>query len=400
MGPHVMQLPDGRRVMNPAGTLGNAVAAAGGGGSSDRMAGLDRMGPAPAVPMDFAGMARRGELSGLEQQALGLAPLPAAPGAGAATGQGAGMPVAPGDVPRMFVDSDGIARAGYNMGGEGGLVPADAGGVPIGMQMVPVQGLSQGSMSIGVANDPNRNYSPRIALGADPYAPVTPEQYGGAVDRARSVLGPRGPQMDAQGRTATQAGIQADRDLTRANRYSMEGGPTSAMNRRSQQLRSQGAAMDALTRQTNEQIRAAQGTPQAVAAGNVVSSYTPRADGRGPGEWRESVQPAGQGGSALRHPSGITQDQARRLRMRALPKQKGQIPDWVRMQIATQTPEQQALTLALWDRDDPGDPETVAAMEPILQWFDQQGQAAGGTAVGGGTGGGGQGTGKINKWQE
>jgi hypothetical protein len=304
---------------------------------------LNAQGGMPAVPMEF-----RREVAGLDPANNPIVRRFA----------GGGM------APRLFVDSDGRARAGFNMGGEAGLVPADRSGVPIGMEMVPVTGLSQGSMEIGIPQGTGR----RFALAPEA-GPATPESYARAVN---AVGGYQAPPMNAR-----EAALQGDRDLTRTNRWSMEGGPTSAMNRRSQAMRSQGAALDALTRQTDEQIRGAQGTPQAVASGAGVASYTPRADGRGPGEWTETVRPerSAAGSSVVRHPgTGMTYDQAMRQYLRASPRKKGQFNQMAAVALALATDDQQREQIRLeMDQDDPGNPEALRQLEPIMQWFQQNG---------------------------
>ena len=170
--------------------------------------------------------------------------------------------------PRLFVDSDGRARVGFNMGEEGrrlGLVDADAAGVPLGIGMVPVQGLSQGSAEVGVPGVTDKGEP--VTLARQP-PPATPESYARAVN---AVGGYQAPPMNAR-----EAERMADMDATRAARWN-QSGPTSAVNRAVGQIRSQGAALDALTRQTNEQIRLAQGTPQvAGAAGSGVMGWNPQ----------------------------------------------------------------------------------------------------------------------------
>jgi hypothetical protein len=316
---------------------------------------LNAQGGMPAVPMEF-----RREVAGLDPANNPIVRRFAGGGMAPTT-----APAVPQDqTPRLFVDSDGRARAGFNMGGEAGLVPADRSGVPIGMEMVPVTGLSQGSMEIGIPQGTGR----RFALAPEA-GPATPESYARAVN---AVGGYQAPPMNAR-----EAALQGDRDLTRTNRWSMEGGPTSAMNRRSQAMRSQGAALDALTRQTDEQIRGAQGTPQAVASGAGVASYTPRADGRGPGEWTETVRPerSAAGSSVVRHPgTGMTYDQAMRQYLRASPRKKGQFNPMAAVALALATDDQQREQIRLeMDQDDPGNPEALRQLEPIMQWFQQNG---------------------------
>lgn len=174
------------------------------------------------------------------------------------------------NAPRLFVDSDGRARAGYNMGQEGrelGLVPADRGGVPEGMQMVPVTGLSQGTMSIG--RDLAAGPPAPVALRPEelPVAPgVANERYGRAADAMGGFVA---PPMNA--REQARAG---DMDATRAARWDQRG-PTSQADRNVQTIRSQGAALDALTRKTDEQVRLAQGTPQVEASPAGVGAWDP-----------------------------------------------------------------------------------------------------------------------------
>lgn len=169
--------------------------------------------------------------------------------------------------PRLFVDSDGRARAGYNMGGEAGLVPADRAGVPIGMQMVPVQGLSQGSMSIG--RDLAAGPPAPMALRPEelPVAPgVANERYGRAVGAMGGFVA---PPMNAREQARAN-----DMDATRAARWDQRGS-TTQVDRAVGQIRSQGAALDALNRQTDAQIRVAQGTPQVQAGAAGVGAWDP-----------------------------------------------------------------------------------------------------------------------------
>lgn len=170
--------------------------------------------------------------------------------------------------PRLFVDSDGVARSGFNMGEDGrrlGLAPASAAGVPVGVTLAPVRGLSQGSAEIGIPGATDKG----APVALPPQAPpATPESYARAVN---AVGGYQGPALNAR-----EAARMADMDATRAARWN-QSGPTSAVNRAVGQIRSQGAALDALTRQTNEQIRLAQGTPQvAGAAGSGVMGWNPQ----------------------------------------------------------------------------------------------------------------------------
>lgn len=83
----------------------------------------------------------------------------------------------------------------------------------------------------------------------------------------------------------------ADKDATRGARWD-QSGPTSAVNRAVGQIRSQGAAMDALNRQTDAQIRLAQGTPQVQAGGAGVGAWDPVAR-RVVTEMRPEAQAAG-----------------------------------------------------------------------------------------------------------
>jgi len=231
------------------------------------------MPPAPQPAQTMGGMPPVHSMGGyplapLESRALGLPatgpavdlPLPAAPVSR--------PPSSTSPAPRLFVDSDGRARAGFNMGEEGrrlGLVDADAAGVPVGVQMVPVQGLSQGSAEVG---RDLRYGPPAPVVLAPPPAPPTTESYARTVN---AIGGFKAPPMNAR-----EAARMADMDATRAARWN-QSGPTSAVNRAVNQIRSQGAALDALTRQTNEQIRLAQGTPQVEgAAGAGVMGWNPR----------------------------------------------------------------------------------------------------------------------------
>jgi hypothetical protein len=221
-------------------------------------------------------------LAPLESRALGLpasgpavdVSMPAAPGAGNAEAQSRGG-VAPAAVsrltspaPRLFVDSDGIARSGFDMGADGrrlGLAPTDAGGVPVGIGMVPVQGLSQGSAEVG---RDLRYGPPAPVVLAPPPAPPTTESYARAVN---AIGGFKAPPMNAR-----EAARQADLDATRSARWDQRGS-TTRVDRAVGQIRSQGAALDALTRQTDERIREAQGTPQMEgAAGAGVMAWNPQ----------------------------------------------------------------------------------------------------------------------------
>jgi len=170
--------------------------------------------------------------------------------------------------PRLFVDSDGRARAGFNMGEEGrrlGLVDANAAGVPVGVTLAPVRGLSQGSAEIGVPGVTDKGEP--VTLAPQP-PPATPESYARAVN---AVGGYQAPPMNAR-----EAARMADMDATRAARWDQRGS-TTQVDRAVNQIRSQGAALDALTRQTNERIRLAQGTPQvAGAAGSGVMGWNPQ----------------------------------------------------------------------------------------------------------------------------
>ena len=170
--------------------------------------------------------------------------------------------------PRLFVDSDGRARVGFNMGEEGrrlGLVDANAAGVPVGVTLAPVRGLSQGSAEIGVPGVTDKGEP--VTLAPQP-PPATPESYARAVN---AVGGYEAPPMNAR-----EAARAADMDATRAARWDQRGS-TTQVDRAVGQIRSQGAALDALTRQTNEQIRLAQGTPQvAGAAGSGVMGWNPQ----------------------------------------------------------------------------------------------------------------------------
>jgi hypothetical protein len=260
---------------------------------------------------------------------------------------------------------------------------------------VPVQGLSQGTAEVG---RDLRYGPPAPVVLAPPPAPPTTESYARAVN---AIGGFKAPPMNAR-----EAARMADLDATRSARWDQRGS-TTRVDRAVGQIRSQGAALDALTRQTNEQIRLAQGTPQAAAGAAGVATYTPRADGPGPGEWTEAVRPASGATATARHPSGMTYNQALAMRIRAMPKKKGQIPPFVQAYVATLPAEEQRLTLAMYDRDDPGDPDTVAAMDPIIQFYQGQGSAGnqpapaavGATQAPGGQSQGSAG-GKINKWQD
>lgn len=191
------------------------------------------------------------------------------------------------NAPRLFVDSDGRARAGYNMGQEGrelGLVPADRGGVPEGIQMMPVSGLSQGSMSIG--RDLAAGPPAPVALRPEelPVAPgVANERYGRAVGAMGGFVA---PPMNAR-----EQARAADMDATRAARWDQRG-PTTGVDRAVGQIRSQGAALDALNRQTDAQIRGAQGTPQGLAGAAGNSTWDPV--GR---KWSSEMRPADQPGA-------------------------------------------------------------------------------------------------------
>lgn len=300
------------------------------------------------------------------------------------------MPPPSYEQPRLFVDSDGRARAGFNMGEDGrrlGLAPTDAGGVPLGIGMVPVQGLSQGSAEVG--RDLRLGPPAPMVLTPPPAPPTTADW----ARSANAIGGYKAPPMNAR-----EAARMADKDATRAARWD-QSGPTSAVNRAVNQIRSQGAALDALRRQTDEQIRLAQGTPQAAAGAAGVATYTPRADGPGPGEWTEAVRPASGATATARHPSGMTYNQALAMRIRAMPKKKGQIPPFVQAYVATLPAEEQRLTLAMYDRDDPGDPDTVAAMDPIIQFYQGQG-SAGNQPAPAAVGATQAPVGKINKWQD
>jgi len=150
------------------------------------------------------------------------APLPAVGGFNAeAQSRGAAAP-------RLFVDSDGIARSGFNMGKDGrrlGLVPTDAAGVPLGTQMVSVQGLSQGTAEVGR----DMRYGPPPPVVLAPQLPVQPgDQPGGinAYARAVNVVGGyQAPPMNAR-----EAARMADLDATRGLRWNPSG-PTSAVTR-------------------------------------------------------------------------------------------------------------------------------------------------------------------------
>jgi hypothetical protein len=229
--------------------------------------------PVPTVPEHTMGGML---LAPLESRAMGLpatgpavdVPLPAAPAAGfGAEAQRRGAP-APAPSPRLFIDSDGIARSGFNMGEDGrrlGLAPTDAGGVPVGIGMVPVQGLSQGSAEVG---RDLRYGPPAPVVLAPPPAPPTTESYARAVN---AIGGFKAPPMNAR-----EAARQADLDATRSARWDQRGS-TTRVDRAVGQIRSQGAALDALTRQTDERIREAQGTPQMEgAAGAGVMAWNPQ----------------------------------------------------------------------------------------------------------------------------
>ena len=82
-----------------------------------------------------------------------------------------------------------------------------------------------------------------------------------------------------------------------------------------------------------------------------------------------------------------------------MPKKKGQIPPFVQAYVATLPAEEQRLTLAMYDRDDPGDPDTVAAMDPIIQFYQGQG-SAGNQPAPAAVGATQAPVGKINKWQD
>jgi len=84
---------------------------------------------------------------------------------------------------------------------------------------------------------------------------------------------------------ADEATRAADMKATRAARWD-QSGPTSQVKREVKQIRSQGAALDALTRQTDEQIRGAQGTPQAVAGAAGNSTWDPNAR-----RWNNEMRP-------------------------------------------------------------------------------------------------------------
>lgn len=150
------------------------------------------------------------------------APLPAVGGFNAeAQSRGAAAP-------RLIVDSDRRVRSGFNMGNEGrslGLVPTDAAGVPLGTQMVPVQGLSQGTAEVGR----DMRYGPPAPVVLAPQLPVQPgDQPGGTNAYARAVNavgGYQAPPMNAR-----EADRMADLDATRALRWNPSG-PTSAVNR-------------------------------------------------------------------------------------------------------------------------------------------------------------------------
>jgi hypothetical protein len=230
------------------------------------------------------------------------------------------------------------------------------------MEMVPVTGLSQGSMEIGIPQGSGR----RFALAPEA-GPATPESWARTVN---AIGGYRSAPMNA--------GEQAranDMAATRGARWDQRSG--SGTNRAVAQIRSQGAALDALKRQTDEQIRGAQGTPQAVASAAGVASYTPRADGRGPGEWKETVRPerSAAGSSVVRHPgTGMTYDQAMRQYLRASPRKKGQFNPMAAVALALATDDQQREQIRLeMDQDDPGNPEALRQLEPIMQWFQQNG---------------------------
>ena len=248
------------------------LAAGAGGRARRRGAGT----PAPAHSMGGY------PLAPLESRALGLpaagpavdVPMPGAPGAGNVEAQirGGVAPAAvsrlPSPAPRLFVDSDGIARSGYDMGEDGrrlGLAPTDAGGVPLGIGMVPVQGLSQGSAEVG---RDLRYGAPAPAVLTPPPAPPTTADWARTTN---AICGYEAPPMNAR-----EASRMADKDATRAARWDQRGS-TTRVDRAVGQIRSQGAALDALTRQTNEQIRLAQGTPQVEgAAGAGVMGWNPQ----------------------------------------------------------------------------------------------------------------------------
>ena len=279
--------------------------------------------------------------------------------------------------PRIFTDSDGRARAGFNMGEDGrrlGLVDADAAGVPLGIGMVPVQGLSQGSAEVG---RDLRLGPPAPAVLTPPPAPPTTADWARS---ANAIGGYQAPPMNAR-----EAARMADLDATRAARWDQRGS-TTQVDRAVGQIRSQGAALDALTRQTNEQIRLAQGTPQvAGAAGSGVMGWNPqtrRFDMLLPPPEQVKQTPIEERlknvADAIKAVSGGTIDSQTAMSI-------GLVTDEARRKELLQAATR-------------GNPEAAALLGRYLAALLPE-YAAG--ATGGGTGTGGAGTGgKINRWQD